>query len=81
MTPAQLLGQHLADARRRGEAFDAAWPAATVAALIGSAGGVREGALWRHALTETRGAWEDAWDRREATGPQAALLAVGEAGG
>lgn len=76
MTPAQLLGQHLADARRHGECFADAWPAAVEVALDGQRRG--ELSAWRAALDETGYAWEAGWDRREATAAQRALLTVAE---
>jgi len=76
MTPAEQLGQILADARRAGDPFELAWPAALTAAVRGSATSDR--GAWLAALQATRGAWRAAWERRAPTRAQRALVAVAE---
>lgn len=74
MNVAERLRQDLADARRRGETFESAW---TLALKRATAGQRRdERALWRAALADTREAWLAAWERRPASVPERALLAV-----
>jgi hypothetical protein len=76
VTPAVRLAQDLADARRRGEAFEVAWPVATARAVHGQR--ADEGAAWSTAFTATAAAWSAAWHREAATRPQRALLAVAQ---
>jgi hypothetical protein len=64
MTAARL-GRDLAAARRRGETFEDAWPAAVSRATAGQRTDERQ--AWSAALAATRGAWEAAWDGRPAT--------------
>lgn len=64
----------LAAARRRGEAFAQAWPAAVARAGGGQRTDERQ--AWSAAFTATAAAWEDAWHRRAATRAQRAILAV-----
>jgi hypothetical protein len=74
MTPAARLVDLLADARRSGQEFDAAWPCCVAEAVGGAA--PRERDDWRVALDETAPAWAAAYARRPATRAQRALLAV-----
>jgi hypothetical protein len=74
MNVAELLRQHLADARRRGEPFESAWPVASKRAVAGQRADERT--LWRAALADTRPAWEAAFERRPATRAQVAVLAI-----
>lgn len=74
MTVAERLGQDLADARRRGEPFEAAWPEAVKRATAGQRTDDRQ--AWASAFTATRDAWASAWERRPATRAQRAVLAV-----
>jgi hypothetical protein len=76
MTPAEQLGQILADARRAGDPFETAWPAALSAAVSGQA--TPDRAAWLAALQATRVAWRAAWERRPPTRAQCALAAVAD---
>jgi hypothetical protein len=76
MTPPERLVRDLADARRRGEPFAEAWTVALKPALVGQRGDER--AQWRAALADTRPAWLAAWERRPASVPERALLAVAQ---
>jgi hypothetical protein len=74
VTPAELLGHALADARRAGDRFDAAWTTALSGATADLPADER--ARWRAALHETRSAWQAAWERRPPTRAQRELLTV-----
>jgi hypothetical protein len=73
--PAVLLDQ-LAAARRRGERFSEAWPAALDAALV-VAPNDWERREWAAVLTEMVLEWRSAWERRPASRAQLALATVG----
>jgi len=75
VTPAEKLGQALADARRAGRPFDDVWQAGVGAALTELRG--REVADWAEALRATHDEWEDAYARRA---PSAGLRALAAAG-
>ncbi|MGI8729952.1 MAG: hypothetical protein ACR2LK_08190 [Solirubrobacteraceae bacterium] len=72
--PAVRLAQDLADARRRGETFEVAWDEGVKRAVTGQRADERT--AWRAALHATRGAWASAWERRPASVPERALLAI-----
>jgi hypothetical protein len=74
MTPAARLVDLLADARRSGQDFGAAWPCCVAEAVGGAA--PRERDDWHVALGETAAAWGAAYARRPATTAQRALHAV-----
>jgi hypothetical protein len=74
VTPAVRLAQDLADARRRGETFADAWTVAVKRATAGLR--TDERTAWKGALADTRPAWLAAWERRPASVPERALLAV-----
>ncbi len=61
--PAARLGEELAAARRRGETFAVAWPAALAAALA-CARGPREHAEWGDVFRDLRSVWCQAFERR-----------------
>jgi hypothetical protein len=60
--PLDVLREELAAARRRGEPFETAFPAARNLAL--EAATLAERGQWVVALQGTRTAWMDAYDRR-----------------
>jgi hypothetical protein len=74
MTPAERLRQDLADAHRRGETFEAAWPVGVKRAVAGQRRDERD--AWTTALHATRDAWATAFERRPATRAQVAVLAI-----
>jgi len=74
MTAAAALRLDLDDARRRGETFEDAWPAAVSRATAGQRRD--EADAWSTALAATRDAWSTAWHREAATTAQRALHAV-----
>jgi len=76
MTPATEIGQLLAAARRAGEPFSSAWPAAVARALASVQGDERE--QWAGALRATGPAWQAAWERRPATSALRALALVAD---
>jgi hypothetical protein len=67
MTPPAILLHELADARRRGEDFEEAFPLACEAALAAASSG-KDRYDWTRALTATRDAWAGAYERRAAVG-------------
>lgn len=75
--PAQVLREQLASARRRGGAFESAWPAALGAALaaVSTPWDRRE---WSIVFGETVEAWRSAWERRPASRCERALQAVAD---
>lgn len=77
MNVAERLGQDLAAARRRGEQFETAWPVAVKLAVAGQRADERT--AWRAALADTRPTWESAWQRRSASAPERAVLALAPA--
>ncbi len=58
-----VLLEHLVAARRAGMSFEEAWPDAREAALRAVQGGQNR-IEWASALSETGGAWQDAYERR-----------------
>jgi hypothetical protein len=78
VTPPAILGERLAAARRAGLRFDDAWPAALTEA-VNAASWERE--QWLEALLGTVKAWRAGWERRAATRPERALLALVTPGG
>lgn len=71
--PAEVR-HRLAAARRAGETFTAAWPAAVSAAL--ELVGPTERDHWLGALRYTKPAWRDGWDRAPLPPWQSILLIV-----
>jgi hypothetical protein len=78
MTPPTVLRERLATARSDGERFEEAWPVA-LAAAVDAAQWERE--EWIDALSDTVEAWRAAWERRDATGAERAVLALVTPGG
>jgi hypothetical protein len=76
MTPPERLRLDLAAARRRGEAFAQAWPAATARAVHGQR--ADEAEVWRASFTATAAAWAAAWHGRAATRAQRAVHALAD---
>lgn len=76
MTPAAVLLNRLAAARRAGQSFDAAFEAALLAALTVAPGPEVED--WRLALAETAEEWRAGWERRPLTRAELALRAVAD---
>jgi hypothetical protein len=77
MTVAERLGQDLHAARRAGAQFETAWPVAVKHALTGQRADERT--AWKAALADTREAWLAAWERRPASVPERAVLALAPA--
>jgi hypothetical protein len=73
-SPAARLVELLADARRAGEPFAVAWPAALQRALAGA----DDADAWCEALQATSEAWAAAWERRPTSRAQRALMAVAD---
>ena len=78
MTPPALLRERLTAARRSGVDFDDAWPKA-LAAAVNTAQWERE--EWQDILTCTVETWRAAWERRDASCAEGALLALVMPGG
>lgn len=76
VSPAAVLLAHLAAARRRGEAFEVAWPAAVAAALRVAPRDECE--AWHDALAGTLSSWHEAWLRHPPTRAERALRSVAE---
>jgi hypothetical protein len=77
MSPARVLAEQLADARRGGQHFSDVWPDA-VAAALEAAPNKWERRDWRIALAETVDAWRAAFDRLPASSPEHALTSLAE---
>jgi hypothetical protein len=78
MRPPEALRELLAAARREGVSFDQAWPVALEAAV----GAVQwERAEWRDILSSMVGTWRAAWERRDASSAEQAVLALVMPGG
>jgi predicted nucleic acid-binding Zn ribbon protein len=77
MTPPEVLRERLAAARRDGVGFDEAWPVA-LAAAVNTAWERDE---WRDILSCMVETWRAAWERRDATGAERAVLALVMPGG
>ncbi len=78
MTPPEVLRERLAAARQDGVSFDRAWPAA-LAAAVNAMQWERE--EWSDALSGTIEAWRAAWERRDASRTDRALLVIVRPGG
>src|SRR5271157_873601 len=78
MTPPVVLRDRLAAARRGCASFDEAWPVA-LAAAVNTAQWERE--AWWDILSSMVETWRAAWERRDASRPERALLALAEPGG
>jgi hypothetical protein len=78
MTPPVVLRDRLAAARRDGMSFDEAWPVA-LAAAVSAVQWERE--EWIDALSGTVEAWRAAWERRDASRTDRALLVIVRPGG
>jgi len=61
MIPPAVLAQQLAEARRRGELFEQAFPVALAAALAGEPG--REQRAWEAVLMDHADVWRGAYER------------------
>jgi len=73
MTPPAVIAGQLADARRRGEPFEAVWPDA-LAAGVAVAADSRERREWEMVTT-----WRAAFERQVPSEPELALRIVAEA--
>jgi hypothetical protein len=78
MTPPEVLRERLATARRDGVSFDEAWPVA-LAAAVNAAQWERE--EWRDILSRMVKTWCAAWERRDASRAEQAVLALVMPGG
>ena len=75
MSPAALLCEQLASARRRGEAFPTAWAPARDAALS-TVGEDWDRRQWSEVLAQTSSSWRRAFERQPAPACETALLAL-----
>lgn len=78
MTPPVVLRDRLAAARRSGVSFDEAWPVALAAAVTATQWEREE---WRAILSGMVETWRAAWERRDASRPERALLELVTPGG
>ncbi len=78
MAPPVVLRERLAAARRGGVGFDEAWPVALAAAVNATQWEREE---WRDILSCMVETWRAAWERRDATGAERAVLALVMPGG
>ena len=78
MTPPAALRERLAIARRGGVGFDEAWPAA-LAAAMNTVQWERD--EWLDILSGMVETWRAAWERRDASSAERAVLALAEPGG
>ncbi len=78
MTPPAVLRERLAIARRGGVGFDEAWPVALAAAMNAVQWERDE---WRDILSGMVQTWRAAWERRDASSAERAILALAEPGG
>src|SRR6202035_5407560 len=76
MSPATVVLEQLASARRAGATFDTACPDALASALL--AADADERREWAAALAGTADAWRCSWERRPARPPERALLLVAD---
>jgi hypothetical protein len=76
--PPVKLREQLADARRAGASFDQAWPGALAAAVNAAHWESEE---WRDTLSSMVETWRAAWERRDATCAERAVLALVMLGG
>lgn len=77
-TPPAVLRDCLATARCAGVSFDEAWPDALTAAVEATRWEREE---WQEVLSEMVETWRAAWERRDASRPESALLALVTPGG
>jgi hypothetical protein len=78
MTPPTVLRERLATARSGGLGFEEAWPGA-LAAAVNAAQWERE--EWRDILSGMVETWRAAWERRDASSAERAVLALVMPGG
>jgi hypothetical protein len=78
MTPPVVLRERLATARSGGVNFDEAWPIALAAAVNTVQW---ERGEWQDILSGMIETWRAAWERRYASRPESALLALPMPGG
>jgi len=78
MTPPAVLRKRLATARSGGVGFEEAWPVA-LAAAVNAAQWERE--EWRDILSGMVETWRAAWERRDASSVERAVLALAAPGG
>jgi hypothetical protein len=78
MRPPEALKELLAAARREGVNFDEAWPVA-LAASVSTVQWERE--QWEDVLSSMVETWRAAWERRESTSAESAVLALVMPGG
>ena len=78
VTPPAILRERLAAARRGGVGFDEAWPVA-LAVAVNAAQWERE--EWRDILSGMVETWRAAWERRDASSAERAVLALVTPGG
>jgi len=76
VTPATVLLERLADARRRGGSFEEAWPDALRSAVEAASG--RERREWRAVLEAMVDVWRGAFERRPAKDGERAMRMVAE---
>jgi hypothetical protein len=77
VTPASTLLDQLADARRRGETFEEAWPDALDAALAAATSPWERGE-WRDVLSGMAPTWRASYERSPAPARERALLVLAE---
>jgi hypothetical protein len=77
MTPPEVLRDRLATARRSGAAFDEAWPVALAAAVNAAQW---EQAEWQGILSRMVETWRAAWERRDTSRAERAILALATPG-
>jgi hypothetical protein len=78
MRPPEALRELLAAARREGVSFDHAWPVA-LAASVSTVQWERE--QWEDVLSSMVETWRAAWERRESTSAESAVLELVMPGG
>jgi hypothetical protein len=78
MTPPAVLRERLVTARAGGAGFDDAWPVALVAAVNAAQWESEE---WREVLSCMVETWRAAWERRDATRAECAVLELVKPGG
>jgi predicted nucleic acid-binding Zn ribbon protein len=78
MAPPAVLRERLATARSGGVGFDEAWPVA-LAAAVNTAQWER--GEWQDILSSMVETWRSAWERRDASSAERAVLAIVMPGG
>jgi hypothetical protein len=78
VTPPAVLRDQLATARRAGAGFDEAWSTALAVAVNASRWEREE---WREVLSGMVETWRAAWERRDATRAERAVLMLTTSGG